>query len=86
MSKACDGVLTPDSPKHDMIIVFIILGAWLIPAMLMVFSLAVAARRPETHSETSSLDTPINLERTDVRQRWANYTSPFNEKAQADGT
>jgi hypothetical protein len=42
-----------------MSIVFIFFGAWFITALLMVFSLAAAARRPTAHSETSSLDTPM---------------------------
>jgi hypothetical protein len=42
-----------------MIIIFIIVGAWLFLAMLMVCALVAAARCPSDHSEVAS---PLSME------------------------
>src|SRR5437773_1531459 len=43
---SCEGVSIPFHPKHEMIVVLIILGVWFLIAMLMVFAIVAAARRP----------------------------------------
>jgi hypothetical protein len=40
------GYFTPVPPKTEMTILFIILGIWLVIALLMVCALVAAARRP----------------------------------------
>jgi hypothetical protein len=64
-----------------MIIVFIIIGAWLMTAVLMVWSLSAAARQPNGHSETSSLDSPICEDR-----RHRGEDSGFGRNAQQEAT
>jgi hypothetical protein len=64
-----------------MIIVFIIIGAWLVTAVLMVCSLSAAARQPNRHSETSSLDSPIGGDR-----RRRGEASGFHRNAQQEAT
>jgi hypothetical protein len=71
-----------------MSIVFIVLGAWFITALLMVFSLVAAARRPTAHSETSSLDTPmVHSQPRALRRKPGNSDrSAFSANARQEAT